>query len=195
MKQKFIELIKSVIDLPDEQEEEIIKISFFKHIKKGEHFVRAGEIPNRIAFNMQGLFRYYYVDKKGNNFTKGFITEGGTVTAYSSMIQNRESYFSIEAMEDSTVASIQFDDWKKLLNKHECWKSFLIYYLEIGYCKKENREREFLLLDAEERYKEFLKNYPTLDKRIKQHYIASYLGITPVALSRIRKKMRIVNIG
>jgi hypothetical protein len=60
--------------------------------------------------------------------------------------------------------------------------------LEKGYCIKEAREREFLLFDAKARYRSFLSTYPGLEKRVKQHLIASYLGITPVALSRVRKK-------
>ena len=60
---------------------------------------------------------------------------------------------------------------------------------------KTEREREFLLFDAETRYKSFLNTFPGLERRIKQHLIASYLGITPVALSRIRKKMGFINMG
>jgi CRP-like cAMP-binding protein len=67
--------------------------------------------------------------------------------------------------------------------------------LEKGYCTKEKREREFLLFDAEARYQSFLKSYPGLEKRVKQHQIASYLGITNVSLSRIRRKMGLINIG
>ena len=66
---------------------------------------------------------------------------------------------------------------------------------EKGYATKEKRERELLLLDAESRYKSFIHEFPHLEPRIKQHMIASYLGITPIALSRIRKKMGLINIG
>lgn len=67
---------------------------------------------------------------------------------------------------------------------------FRYYYVnEKGYMKKEARERELLILNAVERYRVFLREYPDLEKRIKQHMIASYLGITPVALSRIRKEI------
>lgn len=195
MKQNFIELIKSVIDLPLDQENEILKICSIKNIGKGQHFINEGEIPYCLAFNLKGLFRYYYIDKKGNDFTKGFFPEGAPISSYSAMIQHRESYFNIEALEDSVLAVINFDNWKQLLNKHICWKSFLISFLERGYCIKESREREFLILDAEERYRIFLHTFPNIEHRVKQRYIASYLGITQVALSRIRKKMGLVNTG
>jgi CRP-like cAMP-binding protein len=109
------------------------------------------------------------------------------------MILNRESYFWIEAMEDSSVILINYKNWRKLVKNHGCWDSLLKVFLEKVFIKKENREKEFLLDNAETRYKNFLREYPKLEQRIKQHHIASYLGITPVALSRIRNKF--INLG
>ncbi len=195
MKDVFVNIIKAVIDLPAAEEEAVKRICAIKNIEKGGHFIYAGDVPDKLAFNLNGLFRYYYVDKKGNDFTKGFFPEGAPISSYSAMIQRRESFFSIEALEDSVISVINYFDWQKLLARHECWKSFLIGMLERGYCIKESREREFLVLDAEERYRIFRQIFPDIEQRVKQHYIASYLGITPVALSRIRKKMGIVNIG
>jgi CRP-like cAMP-binding protein len=195
MKDQFIKIIKSIIDLPAEQETEVLKNCTIKHIKKGEHFINAGDIPDKFAFNLQGLFRYYYIDKKGNDFTKGFMPEGSTLSSYSAMIQKRESFFYIEALEDSIIAVLNYNDWKRLLNSHVCWKLFLISLLEKGYCVKESRERELLIHDAEERYNIFRQTFSNIEHRLKQRYIASYLGITPVALSRIRKKMGLINIG
>ena len=111
------------------------------------------------------------------------------------MIQNRESYFTIEALENSKILVVDYNDWKKLFSGNLSWHKFLITLLQKGYCMKEAREREFLLLSAEERYKSFIRNFPGLENRVKQHIIASYLGITPVALSRIRKNLQTVNIG
>lgn len=195
MKEMFIDIIKSVIDLPSDQEAEVLKLCSIRQLTKGELYIRAGDIPDKIAFNLRGLFRYYYIDSKGNDYTKGFFPEGAPISSYSAMIQKRESYFFIEAMEDSVIAVLSYTNWKRLLNTHICWKEFLISFLERGYCVKESREREFLVLDAEERYRIFQQTFPNIEHRVKQHFIASYLGITPVALSRIRKKMGLINIG
>ncbi|MBA4056605.1 MAG: Crp/Fnr family transcriptional regulator [Marivirga sp.] len=195
MKDQFIQILRSIIELPPQQESEIRSVCSIKRIVKGEHFIRAGEIPSKMAFNLQGLLRYYYLDKKGNDYTKGFFPERSPITSYSAMIQDRESYFNIEALEDSVLVVFTYSDWKQLLNKHPCWKQLLIVLLEKGYCAKETREREFLVLDAEEKYRIFIQNFPDIEGRIKQHFIASYLGITPVALSRIRRKMGLINIG
>jgi CRP-like cAMP-binding protein len=195
MKDRFIQIIKAVVNVPVEQEAELLKICKIKQLQKGEHFIHAGDRPYKFAFNLQGLFRYYYLDNKGNDFTKGFFPEGAPISSYSAMIQNRGSYFSIEAMEDSVIAVLDFNDWKRLFDKHVCWKLLLISLLEKGYCVKENREREFMILDAEERYKIFQHTFPNIETRVKQKYIASYLGITPVALSRTRRKMGLINPG
>lgn len=191
----LIHTIKSITDLPEEEENKLVAISSEKFMAKGGLFIREGQIPNKFAFVTQGLFRYYYVDDKGNEFTKGFFSEKSFITAYSAMAKGIGSYYSIEALEDASIIVIDYTAWKILFNNHPCWSYFLLSLLEKGYIKKEKREREFLLLNAEERYKSFLQEYPGFDKRIKQHLIASYLGITPVALSRVRKKMGLVNLG
>jgi len=187
-------MLQLLANAPSDQIEMILHIATLKEFSKGEYFIREGEIPNKFAYNCRGLFRYY-IDSDGNDFTKGFFPANTIISSYSAMIHNRGSYFNIEALEDSTLLIINFDDWQHLFKGHVCWKTFLIAMLETGYCTKETRERKFLLCDAETRYRSFLNNFPDLDKRIKQHYIASYLGITPVALSRIRKKMGVINTG
>ncbi len=195
MHKNFINTFKSIVDIPAGEEEKILGIVSPRTISKGEYFISAGEIPRKFAFSVSGLFRYFYTDEKGNEFTKGFFPENSFISAYSAMIQKRGSHFTIEALEDATLLVIRYDQWQALLQGHVCWKAVLIAMLEKAFCKKESRERELLLYDAATRYQLFLESYPGLDHRIKQHYIASYLGITPVALSRVRKKMGFVNIG
>ena len=186
--QSFINKIKSISDIPDEQIKEMFRISQLKKINKGDCFIREGEIPQNIGFVIKGLFRYYYLDIKGNDFTKGFFPENSFITSYSALIQNRESYYSIEAFEDSLVMIVNYNKWRKLVENNLFWNKLLLHFIENAYCTKEAREREFLLFDAETRYKTFLNTYPNLEKRIKQHLVASYIGISPVSLSRIRKK-------
>lgn len=189
MANDLAKIVKTFNNLPTDQLDKFVNISRVKSLHKGDFYIQEGEIPTKFAFVLQGLFRYYYVDRKGNEFTKGFFPENTIISSYSAMIQNRPSFFTIEALEDSNIATIQYSDWKNLYKIHACWKEFLIVMLEKGYCTKETREREFLILDAEERYKSFLKSFPGFDKRVKQQLIASYLGITPVALSRVRNNM------
>lgn len=186
--EKFSQTLKVLAGIPDDQLNRLLACSQVKSIKKGAYFIREGQHPAHMAFVVKGLFRYFYLDSKGCELTKGFMPEGSFINAYSALIQNSTSHFSIEALEPSTVVVFLYKDWRSLLDAHPCWSKVLIHLLEKGYCVKERREREFLLLDAQARYRSFLQTYPNLDQRVKQHMVASYLGITPVALSRIRRK-------
>lgn len=190
MSQNFIDIIKSIINLPEEYINILFSLSRKIVLKKGDFFIREGEIPNKFAFNIQGLFRYYYIDNKGNDFTKGFIKENELIISYSAMIQNKQSSYFIEALEDSIILVILYKDWLELVKKNILLELVTKSFLEKGFIKKESREREFLLDDAKTRYKNFLVEFSDISNRLKDYHIASYLGITPIALSRIKKNLK-----
>ena len=189
MNYSFINYIKSIVDIPLEQENKFSSLISIKHIIKGENFLSEGQPAKTIAFVKSGLFRYYYTDKKGNEFTKGFFAENSVLVSYSSIIEDRSSYFTIQALENSEIEIIDYIESQKIFTEHPCWNKFLVIQLQKALIMKTEREREFLLFDAEQRYSVFLQQFPKLDNRVKQHIIASYLRITPESLSRIRKKM------
>lgn len=169
--------------------DEFYRLTIYKMVKKGDHFLKAGEIPDSLAYNINGLFRLYYVDKEGNDFTKGFSVPGIFTMSYSAMVENRESFYSIEALRDSEILMLKYKDLLDLADKDTRWYTFLFKLLEKMYMMKELREKSFLLDDATKRYQDFIKSYPTLVNEIKKYHIASYLRITPETLSRIRKKI------
>jgi CRP-like cAMP-binding protein len=175
--------------LPANKVDELLSISRNKSITVSDCFIRAGEVPMKIAFVVSGLFRYVYINDKGDEFTKGLINENLFISSYSAMIMGQPSYFAIEALEDSKIMEISWKDFKLLMDKDTFWIKFLLQFVEKGFIKKEKRERDFLLLDAEKRYKNFLVEYPGMDQRISQGIIASYLGIKPETLSRIRRRI------
>jgi len=183
-----IKYLKGIIDLPQTEEHKFLQIARQKNLVKEEQFIREGQVPRKLAFVHKGLFRYYYVNNKGTEFTKNFISETNFIAAYSAMIAGKPSAMFIEALEGSMIYEINYTDWVELRKGNRCWNELLVCMLEKGFSIKEKREREFLLLDAEERYKIFKQEFPGLEARVKQHLIASYLGISPVSLSRIRKK-------
>ena len=182
--------IKQLTDLTDSEISEFTEIASIKSYKQKSHFIRAGQIPTEFGFVISGLFRYVYISEQGKEFTKVFMPEKSFISSYSAMISKTTSFFFIEAIENSKVLVISHNKWQKLKEQNPKWNLLLIKLLEKGYAIKEKREREFLLLNAESRYKVFLEEYPNLENRVKQHMVASYLGITPIALSRVRKKMR-----
>jgi CRP-like cAMP-binding protein len=183
----MIEQLKNI--LPEKRIDEFLAITKEKSVKASNYFIRAGEVPRKIALVTSGLFRYVYTSEKGDEFTKGIIAENLFLSSYSAMIMGRPSYFSIEALEDSKILEISWKDFTSLLSDNNFWVEFLLKFVEKGYMIKEKRERDLLLLDAETRYKNFLVEFPGMDQRIKQGIIASYLGIKPETLSRIRRKI------
>jgi len=186
----FLNQLNCITPIPKAELKKLKSISTVNHIKKGEYFLKQGEESPDFAFVVSGLFRIAYLTEDGKEFTKSFLPENEFLISYSALLQSRESYFSIEALEDSTIIVMDYYQWKKMFKAEISWHQLLITVLEKAFCKKEAREREFLLYDARARYESFLNSYPSLANRITQHLLASYLGITPVALSNLKKRIK-----
>lgn len=180
----------SHLGLPEKELQELLKISHNKEITKGEHFISEGQIPRKMAFVIKGLFRYVYTHENGNEFTKNIIAEKNFISSYSAMIYNAPSYFFIQALEDAEILEIDYADWLDIKEKNPFWNAFLVQVLEKAFYIKEKRERELLLLDAEKRYEIFTTEFPNIENRISQQIIASYLGIQPESLSRLKRKCK-----
>ena len=176
--------------LPEKELQELLNSTQFSKIAKADYFIKEGQVPRKMAFLVKGLFRYVYTHENGNEFTKNIIAEGNFISSYSAMIFNMPSYFSIEALEDAEILEIDYKDWIDLKERNPFWNAFLVQILEKAFSIKEKRERELLLLDAEKRYEIFIYEFPTIEKRVSQQIIASYLGIQPESFSRLKRKIR-----
>jgi len=180
--------INTLYPLDEDLVRELYLLCCVRKFKKGEYFVMAGEIPAKMGFNLDGVFRLFYVDSDANDFTKGFSIPGRFIVSYSSMAQNRPSYFSIEAMNECRILEFQFERWMEMAGHDIRWYPFLFKLMESVYFMKEAREMSFLTEDALTRYRRFKREYPGLEERIPQYIIASFIGISPEALSRIKKR-------
>lgn len=192
--QAYIQLknsINKLSNIPDELIDNLFNICKLVQFKKGEQFLLAGDVPEYMGFNLNGVFRLYYIDNNGNDFTKGFCTQGKFVVSYSAMAQQRESYFFIEALVNTDILQFKYLEWMRMIEKDIRWYPFIFKLLENVYIMKELREKSFLLEDAKTRYLNFKKDYPGLEEKINLYHIASFLGITPESLSRIRNMLKI----
>lgn len=184
--------IKSILKRFNIPEVEIpVFLSSFKvrELGKGDLFLSAGLPQESAGIVIKGLFRYYYIDKDGNEHSKHFAFDGDLVMSFSSYINNSNSEFFIEAVEGSVILSIDTEKLKVLLNNNGTWRDIYYKTLEQLYCLKEKRAADLLMKNATERYQDFLKEHPGVETRLKQIYIASFLGIKPESLSRIRKTL------
>jgi CRP-like cAMP-binding protein len=132
----------------------------------------------------------YYVDRDGNEYTKSFCAENSFVAAYSALLLEQPSRLFIQALEDTKLLIADYSAYRVLSENHACWQALNCKIAEFLFIKKEKRESALLLDDAKTRYLSFQEEYPGLETRIRQHHIASYLGITPVTLSRIRTQLK-----
>ncbi|AFY48366.1 cAMP-binding protein [Nostoc sp. PCC 7524] len=183
-------VLQNLVEMPADEIAKLTRVFQPLTLKNGEFLVRAGEIPSQIGFVVSGILRLYYVNSAGTEFTKSFCPENHFVTAYSALVLNQPAKFFIEALEESLLLVVDYSQYVQLCAGHSCWQTIDHKLVEALFIKKEKREAELLLDDATTRYQKFLKEYPDLENRVKQYHIASYLGISPVSLSRIRKNLQ-----
>lgn len=160
------------------------------HLEKGAYFIRTGDVPRRMAFIVSGLFRVFYTTGTGHEKVLVFREEGRMLSAFSAYLEGTTSSYDIQALEDSDLLCISLADYATTVGRSACWRAVSARYAEMLVVEKERREKELLSDDAETRYLRFLDRHPGIEGRIQQYHIASYLGITPVALSRIRSRLR-----
>ncbi len=177
--------------LPDGEWQRLISIIKPMRLKKRQYFIDIGQVPDKMCFIISGLFRVFYVTEDGDEKILVFRDKHHFLTAFSAFIEGQPSWYAIQAMEDSSLICLTLTDYNDLMESHPCWNTLTRRYVERLFIEKEKREREFLSEDATTRYLAFKQTYPGLERRIPQYQVASYLGITPVALSRIRRKLNI----
>ncbi len=179
--------LMSISNNDDKIDIEDLKSGFRKkYIYKGNLFIREGETPNKIGFITKGLMKYYYIDSDGNEWIKHFSFENDFVASYASFLYQFPSLYFIEAIEESTILTIDYEKYINKINSSMTWNSIARKYTEKIYLEKELRESSLLKQDGAARYSNFLTKYKNLANRITIKDTASFLGITPVSLSRIR---------
>ncbi len=158
-------------------------------IPKNNPLLTAGSIPKYYYYVVKGLFAYYFPTDSGEKVIKKFFPENTFIASASALLTQTPGHFSIEALEDSLVLSIPADRFKTLVAERHDMALFYINYLEKNWViEKELLEISTKSDDAKIRYNVFLTSYAAIVPRLKQHHIASFLGITPTQLSRIKLK-------
>ena len=160
-----------------------------KEVKKNEIILREGEISDSTFFVEKGLLRMYSIDKAGKEHVIQFAPENWIISDTTSQLLNEKSRFYIEAIEESTVI-ITKEGFFENLSKVYPDVAEKNQRLMFNHIKNlQNRVNALISTTAEERYMDFLKKYPNLMLRAPQWMVASYLGITPESLSRVRKEL------
>lgn len=184
----FFAKVRSYAPLSDEAQRAWSALLAPRRCRKDEPYLVAGTVPTRFAFVVEGLFSQHHVGPDGDLVIKYFFPEGRIAASVSATLLARPSLFGITAIEDSSVLEYDFAAFKSLVDRFPDVAAFYIRYIERHWIiEKEPVEIAFRRDDAMQRYRDFIRREPELHRRLKQHHVAAWLGITPESLSRIRK--------
>lgn len=184
--QKFDEKIKLT------EAEKQLSRSFFipKKIRKKQYLLQEGDPSKYVAFVEKGLLRAYQVNDKGSEHIIQFAFEGWWISDQLSYLTGEPSEYNIDALEDSELLLLTKQAEEQMLEKIPKFERYFRILLQNSLIVTQKRLVGSLSHSAEERYTDLVKACPvSLPQRIPQHMLASYLGITPETLSRIRKQM------
>jgi len=175
-------------DLTAKDIEGFTKLFDSRTIKKKTNLLTAGKTAKEVYFLKSGCIRLFY-EKNGEDISAYFFTEKMFAGAYDSFISQKPSRHSIETIEDCELLSISYKDFQQLLKSKPKLNELVRKILEERFVALHDLFTSQILDSPEERYVKLQKDRPDLINRIPQHQIATYLGVTPVSLSRIRNRI------
>lgn len=171
-----------------ENHPELKQQAVIKSYPKGSHIFQQGEVCRDVFCLNKGLIKLYYNTLEGKEWIKSFIPDIGLFGSRKSQLLGDASPFSVVCLEDSEVIKYPVSLFERICLEDKELSTALFGFMQWLGLKKEIREYRLLCLSAEDAYKEFVTTNPDLASRITQIDIARYLGITPIALSRIKKR-------
>lgn len=182
------EYLNKLVHFTESEIELFLYLFSKKHLKKNEYFATEGEYSTKFAFINKGIVRAFYRNNEGSEYNKTFFSKKGLIGAYSSLITNKKNQINLQCLTDCSFLIADFSEIKKLYDTNPKIERLSRILAEQYFVSKEKREIELVMLNATERYAIFQNEHPNLENLIPQYHIASYLGITPTQLSRIRSK-------
>ncbi len=186
--QLLLHKLNRLVEIEEELASILLQLFSLQHLKKGDHFAKAGEYSQNMGFVVEGILRAYHQTPNGDTYNKHFFTTGNFAGAYSSLVTGQKNLIDIECLTDVILLQCQYSDFTSLYEEHQEVERMARIIAEQYFVNKETREIQLVTLDASDRYKIFREHHPNIEQQIPQYHIASYLGITPTQLSRIRAK-------
>jgi CRP-like cAMP-binding protein len=157
-----------------------------RKLKKGEFLQRQGDLARFGAFVTKGLLRSYVIDNKGKEYIVQFAPENWWISDKAAVTPTTKAEFFIDAIENSEVLCLSLEGHQAMMEKLPGYAAIFLAGIQKRAIAKDKRIVNALSATAEEQYEDFVKAYPSLAQRVPKHMLASYLGITPETLSRIR---------
>lgn len=189
MHDKLLHYIGSDHNFSQEETEAVKR--YFEPVKFSRNTIieEAGKIPGYLYYIVSGYLRLFYTDQNGNEVTTHINCPPGFFTSYSHFINETISEDYVECITDCELLRITKKNLDNLVRESQSMKDFSISVFQQSIAYNENRSRELSVLNAEERYLKLIKDYPEIIQNVPIQYIASFLGMKPESLSRIRRKI------
>ena len=187
---KQLELIIKELALPAGYYDRLTELLEEKQLPQKEYLLRTGQVCTFIGVVEEGVLRSFR-EQDGEEFISDFYVPGSFVTSYRSFLRKEPSVGAIQALEDTTLSSLSYANFELLTNESPLWFKFGKHIADTLFVKKCVKDTSLLKDSALERYRLLVKNYPGIEQHVAQYHIASYLGIKPESLSRIKS----LNIG
>jgi CRP-like cAMP-binding protein len=188
MPPELIGYLRYFVNFTDEELAEVWPFFVPKSIKKGDFLLQIGETATEIAFTRKGLFRIYFM-AEGKESTRFFGKEGIFITSLPSFITQQPSIEYVQALEDSEVLMLSYEDLQKMYGISQKWESLVRQMVEMAFVALQNRVYSLISESAATRFDRLKASDPALFQRVPQYHIANYMGIAPETLSRLRKQL------
>jgi CRP/FNR family transcriptional regulator, anaerobic regulatory protein len=185
---QIIKSIKSIVKLNLQEEKAFTEILTVKHFKKKEFLLSEGKICNNISFINDGCVRLFYNIEGVENTVQFFFTDQW-YTDYASFLTGKPSIENVQALQECEIVQFKKEDLNNLCNSYPIFDRVARVFAENAFLSVSKLMQMKTNESPEERYQNLLKQRPELVQQLPQHYIASYLGIKPESLSRIRKRI------
>jgi len=184
----FFQKFKEKVPLTVEEEDQIKAYLTPKKLRKKQYLLQEGDVCKAIAFVEKGLLREYLVDTAGEHIVQ-FALEGWTISDLFSFLTGEPATYNIDALEDAELVLISKSAHEELLRMQPKYETYMRLLITNAYVALQRRLTSIISAPSEEQYTTFTQIYPDIVQRVPQHMIASYLGLTPETLSRVRKRI------
>lgn len=185
---KIETFIRRIVQPNEEEWEAFTRIVNFKKLKKKDLLLEEGQVCNFIAFVNSGILREYSF-QNDKETTVDFVQENQFTSDYQSFIMHVPSKQYLEALTDVDLLILKKEAINALYDQYKIWERFGRLIIERVFCNAEAKRKKIIATSHDEQYRDFAVAYPQIVQQVPQYYIASYLGLTPEHLSRLRKKV------
>jgi len=181
--------IRKSVNFTDDDERELIPLLRTTRVKKRQFVDQPGFVASYRNYVVKGALRSFFVDADGKDHTIQIAIEDWFISDFYSYISQTPATLYVEALEDSVLLQMKYEDIEKLCARNHHLSEYFRVTTERAFANSRRRALSNLSKTAEERYLEFTERYPGMAHRVPQKVIASYLGISPEFLSKIRSQL------